>query len=111
MSAVRYYRRVREDSVWFKRCGYCAVRNNVLRDACVGCGRPLRRRETKRHVLPLEARLAREGELLDQWLAKMQLAATKVGYYRRRVKTLERQRATAASRVPAGARGIRVREP
>jgi hypothetical protein len=117
---VRYCNRRKNSlGVWRKECGYCKFLNSPQATTCVPCGRELVARPKRKRVLrPLDDRLARESELLDQWLTKLKVAANKVDYYRRRCRQLEKERALAeagvrrprAPRRPPPDRAIHVRE-
>lgn len=98
-----------------KRCGACRSLNRLTNLGCFSCGARLVRRPKAKKDRSVAARLASEGALLDQWLTKLALAATKIRYYRSRVKALERARLTEGQprpkRPPRPQRAIRLRGP
>jgi hypothetical protein len=121
-----YYTRVRHSSqpgAWFKQCA-CGHINAWTRKVCggathlsgrlAGCGRRLRRRPRPKKDRSIGARMEAESKLLDQWLTKLSLAATKIRYYRGRLRSLERELAKGGrprpKRQPRPARAIRVRD-
>jgi hypothetical protein len=115
---ARYFRREMIGGVPCKRCP-CGFGNEWAQTECQRCDRPLEARPRRKRVQrPLDDRLARESELLDQWLTKLKVAANKVDYYRRRCRQLEKERALAeagvrrprAPRRPPPDRAIHVRE-
>ncbi len=103
-----YYRRKGRPGNLWKVCE-CGYENTWSSQGCDRCGKDLLPRPKKRRQRTLDDRLTREGELLDQWVTKLLLAVTKVRYYRRRIKTLEREHLRQSQR-PHPTRAIRVRE-
>lgn len=105
-----YFRRKRlAGREYGKWCGSCGFGNRWDREACTRCNRPLLARPKKRVARPVDARLARANQAVDEWIAKLMLAATKVRYYRARVRTLERDARQRREDSPL-ARGIIVRK-
>lgn len=92
-------------------CGYTCV---WVRLKCPSCHKTLRKRPRKKKDRSIDKRIEANAALLDQWLTKLTLAATKIRYYRNRERALERERTRGPvvrpKRKPPTPRAIRLRE-
>lgn len=84
----------------WKHCLHCDRDNITNARTCRGCRRTLRRRPPQKKDRSIDAKLRATSDLLDEWLTKLKVASGRIEYYRRRMKTLYRDKERIAAGIP-----------